>query len=95
MGKRPVKVFGHGYCDSCGSGDIMVLFCRMISQHHVTKGWSNMGTLKPLMASHELAKFVCLRYCGSEDIMILVYHVILQDKLIKGSCDFMGKSVSR
>ena len=31
-------------------------------------------------------------YCGSEYIKILVYYVILQDRMIKSSCDFMGRS---
>ena len=29
---------------------------------------------------------------GSEDIMVLVCHVILKEKVLKGSCDFMGVS---
>ena len=35
------------------------------------------------------------RHYGSGDMMVLVYHLILQDHVIKGSCDFMGKSLSR
>ena len=31
------KFCGHSHCDS---GGIMVLVCHVISQHHVTRGWS-------------------------------------------------------
>ena len=34
-------------------------------------------------------------HCGSEDIMILVCHVVLQGYVMKGSCDFMGRSPFR
>ena len=40
------------------------------------------------------AKFNGHEYCGIGDIKVLVCHVILQDELIKGSCDFMGWSLS-
>ena len=45
------------------------------------------------MISYHPAKFGGHRHCGSGD-MILVY-VILQDQVIKGSCDFMGRSPSK
>ena len=42
-----------------------------------------------------LAKFGGHRRCGSENIMILVCHVIFQNHVIKRSCDFIGRSLSR
>ena len=36
-----------------------------------------------------------LWYYGSRDIIALVSHVTLQDHMIKGSCDFMGRSPSK
>ena len=43
------------------------------------------------MASSQLAMFGGYRHCSSEDV-ILVCHVISQDHVIKGSCDFAGRS---
>ena len=34
-------------------------------------------------------------HCGCEDIMVLVGHVISQDHVIKGTCDFTGRRLSR
>ena len=50
---------------------------------------------KSLKVSHHPTKFGCYRHSGIEDIMILVCLVISQDQVIKGSCDFKGKSPSR
>ena len=59
------------------------------------------------MVGHHPVKFVYDRLCGSRGIMFLICHVIskghvnqvcqvlLQDHMIKGSCDFMGRSPSR
>ena len=47
------------------------------------------------MVSFQSASFGGYRHCSSEDIMILVCHVILQNRVIKGSCEFMGKTPSR
>ena len=35
------------------------------------------------------------RHCGSEKIIVLVCHVIPQDHVIKESCDFMERGLSR
>ena len=42
--------------------------------------------------SHHPVKFGSYGYCGSEVIMVLVCHVIWQELVMKGSCDFMGRS---
>ena len=39
--------------------------------------------------------FRCHRHCGSGDIMILLCHLISRDNVIKGSCEFIGRSSSR
>ena len=33
--------------------------------------------------------------CASRDTVFLIYHVILQDHVIKGSSDFMARSLLR
>ena len=47
--------------------------------------------MEPFKSSDNLTKFGCHRHCISDDVMVLVYHMILQDRVIKGSCDFMGR----
>ena len=47
------------------------------------------------MVSQHPARLGGHRHCGSGDIMVSVCHVILQEHLIKGSCDSMGRSLSR
>ena len=47
------------------------------------------------MVSHTRAKLGCHRHHGGGDIMILVCQVTSQDYVIKGTYDFMTKSVSR
>ena len=49
---------------------------------------------KPLKVSQYSAKFSGYRHCGSGDIMVLVCQIISQDHVIKGSCNFMGRSQS-
>ena len=46
------------------------------------------------MESQHPAKFVGQRHCGNGGIMDFVCHVILEDLAIKGSCYFMGWSLS-
>ena len=48
-----------------------------------------------MRVSSSTAKFGGHRNCDSEDIMVLVCHVILQDLVIKGSCDFIDRNLSR
>ena len=45
--------------------------------------------------SQQPAKFVGHGQCGSGDIMVLVCYVSSRDHVIKGSCDYMGRSPSR
>ena len=45
--------------------------------------------------SYRPTRFCGHRHCGSDNIMVLACHVILQDHVIKGSCDFIGRSPSR
>ena len=40
-------------------------------------------------------KFNSQRHCVSGDIIFLIYQVILQDHIIKGSSDFMARSLLR
>ena len=44
---------------------------------------------------YHFAKFTGHKLFSSRDIIILICHVILQDLVIKGLCDFMGRSTSR
>ena len=50
---------------------------------------------EPFKISHHPAKYCHHRHCDSGDIMILACHVISQNRVIKGSCDFMGSILSR
>ena len=60
----------------CGSEDITVLVCQMISQEHVTKGQCNFMARSP--SSYHPAKFGGHKHSGTGDIMFLVDHVISQ-----------------
>ena len=46
----------------------------------------------PSKQSHHSAKFGEHRYCVSKFIMVLTCHVLSQYHVIKGLCDFMGRS---
>ena len=48
---------------------------------------------EPMKINYSPAKFGGHTHCGSKDTTLMRY-VILQDHVIKGSCDFMGKSQS-
>ena len=48
-----------------------------------------------LMPGQHTATFGGHRLCGRRDIIFLVCLVISQDRVIKGSCDYMGGSLSR
>ena len=50
---------------------------------------------EPIEISYHPAKFDGQKHCVSGCIMILVNPVILQDHVIKGSCDFLGRGLSR
>ena len=52
-------------------------------------GWDS------LKVSHYPAKFCGHRRIGIGDIMVLVCHVISNDHVIRGSSNFMGRSLSR
>ena len=49
----------------------------------------------PIKVNYHLAKFGGHKHCGSTDLMFLVCQGILQDHMIKGSCDVLGRSLSR
>ena len=70
----------------------MVLVCHVISQDHVTKGWSNIMCRRP---SWQVTSFPTCANCTSGDIMILGCHVISQDHVIKGLCDFIAGAYQR
>ena len=42
---------------------------------------------------HHPDKFGSQRHCVSGDVIFLIYHIVLQDHLIKGSSDFMARSL--
>ena len=46
-----------------------------------------------LIVCHHPDKFGSQRHCVSGDVIFLIYHIILQDHLIKGSSDFMARSL--
>ena len=50
---------------------------------------------KSLNVSHHPAKFCGHNHCGSGDTWFLVCHEISQGHMIKGSCDFIGRSPPR
>ena len=52
-------------------------------------GWDS------LKVSHYPAKFCGHRRIGIGDIMVFVCHVISNDHVIRGSSNFMGRSLSR
>ena len=66
----------------CGSEDIKILVCQVISQDHLIK-WS-FDFIGRSPSSYHPAKFCGYRHCGSGDIMVLVCQVISQDHSIKG-----------
>ena len=49
----------------------------------------------PLWQLTNLPSLVSIGTVEVEVIMILGYHVISQDHVIEGSCNFMGRSLSR
>ena len=64
----------------CGSGDIMVLVCHVISPNHlIVCSFDVMSKSQSLKVSYHPARFC--GYCGSVDIMVLVSHVISQDQV--------------
>ena len=82
---HPAKCSGHRHC-GCGSGDIIVLLCKMILQKHLVKELCDFLGGSP-MVNHRPAKFGDHGHCDSGDIMVLVCHVILQGHVIKASCE--------
>ena len=93
MASHQLATFGvHRHC---GCGDIMILGCHMISQHHMIKGSCYFIDRSLSMLSYHPAKFGRHRHYSSEYIIILVCHTISQDHKIKESKDFIGRSPSR
>ena len=60
----------------------MVLLCHVISQDHVTKGWSNIICRSFSRQVNSLTNLVSHGYCGTV-IMVLGCHMISQDHVIK------------
>ena len=50
---------------------------------------------KPFKVSHHPANSCGQRHCGGGDIMVSVSYMISHDHMIKGSCNFKGRSQSR
>ena len=70
-------------------------FCQVILQDHVIKSFIWLHGKEPLRVSPHPTKFSGYRHYGRGDIMVLVYQVILQDRMIKGSFDFIDRSLWR
>ena len=51
--------------------------------------------LKPIRKSYHPGRFGGNKHCGSGYKMILVCNMILQDHLIRGLCEYTGRSPSR
>ena len=88
---RPARFSGDRHHSS---GDVMVLLCHMILLDHVTQSFDYHYGLKPLKISQSPAKFGGHRNCGSGELMLLVC-TSSQDHVIKVSCDFTDRSLSR
>ena len=94
-GQKPLKISHHrtNFPDhrQCGSEDIMVLACHVMSQVHVVRGSCDfMGS----RVSYHPPKFCGHSHSGSGVIMNVVCHVIMQDHMIRESCNFMDGSSS-
>ena len=89
MGGSPIIFLGH--CSSA-TGEMMYLICQVNSQDHVMEGCDFMGESSSLYVSI-LPGLVAIGSVVVE--MFLIFNVIVQDHMIKGSCDFIGESISR
>ena len=49
---------------------------------------------EPIKVGYRPAKIGDHKHFDSRDIVVLVFRVILQDHVIKGSCEFIGRSPS-
>ena len=45
--------------------------------------------------THDTTKFGDHRNCDIGAIMLIVFHMISEDHVIKGTCDFIGRSPSK
>ena len=71
---HPAKFCGHRHC---GSGDIMVLFCHVVLQEHVTKGPSSNMARSPSKLVTILPSLVAI--CTESVDRMAVCHVISPD----------------
>lgn len=67
------KFGSHRYCIG---RDIMLLFCDVIEQDHVIKGWGNYSDRNTPKDKSSTAIFSVYRHGSSGGLMALVYHVI-------------------
>ena len=74
IGYHPAKFGGHKHC---GSEDVVVLVCHVISQDHVIKSEMWHFRQQPIKVGYNLTKFSDQRHCGSEDILIFICYKIL------------------
>ena len=63
---HPAKFGGHIHC---GSKDVMVLVCHVISEDHEDHGWWY------LTIRHHPHRFDGHRHCGSGDIMVFLVKI--------------------
>ena len=85
MSQKPARIGGHRHCGIGNSLSLSHDLARSLDQKVM-----QLYGQKPLKVSHHPTKFGDQRHCGSRDIMVLMCDVILQNRMIEGSCDFMG-----
>ena len=71
----------------------MLLVCHVISQDHMTEGWSNIMGGSPSWQVTSLPNLVAIGTAVVE--MTLICHVILENHALEGWSDFIGWSPSR
>ena len=80
------KFDGHKHS---GNGDIMISVCQEISQD---QGVMWLYRQEHIQVVYHPAKFGSHRHSDNGNIAVLVCYVILQNRVIKTSCDFIGRS---
>ena len=68
---KPARFGSHR---NCGSGDIILLVCHVISQDHMIKGSCVLICRSPL---RKVIKFGGYKHCGDGDFMFFICHVLI------------------
>ena len=77
---------------TCGSRDIMFLFCHATLCEHMIKVTYDLVSTNPFNLSQHYTKFYAFRSCGSRNKTFLFCHVTSGEHMIQGSCDFVKRS---